>query len=185
MSEPRQAADGWTEQRATIVRHQAGEAVMLPVSSTDHPGAIATAVQAHRAALAYQHLHELREVGAQELRALLLDIIFLRQVVEYIEANVTVAYREAGASWAELGSAMCLSRQSAKERYLRLADPDRAPGCPVDADPDAQLEWIRSYAVPETAGLPDVEAMAFAVAVQADHLSFTEEAMRAHDDPDS
>lgn len=112
----------WTEPARHGVPYGAPTEIPISVSGDDHPGAVLIALHAPRAVAAYQHFDDLADLSKDDLYHLLNSVRKLTSAAGAIEEELIVRLREAepNASWAELGAALDVKRQAAKERYLRI-----------------------------------------------------------------
>lgn len=123
----------WTGTRHVIVQGESGEIDLETTEEKalqewrDHVEALRNALEAQHRAAAMQRgahlvaLNELRKLAPMERHG---AIRTARNVLDVIEIEAVVESRREGRSWTEVGIEMGISRQAARERFLKH-DPRR------------------------------------------------------------
>jgi hypothetical protein len=111
----------WLHAAPTYLPVNEPATVTLTVDAAiDHPSAVLAARLSPALVALLRHFDELAELTPAECAYALADLGQLGRVVRGLEEHMIVIARENGASWAELGTMLGVTRATAKERYERI-----------------------------------------------------------------
>ena len=94
--------------------------VVMPVSATDHPGALVVALHAPMAVKAYQHINEVPDLDVNEIYHVLVSVGKAHASIGALVDQLIWDLRQAGGSWETIGAALDIHRSSAKSRYQTI-----------------------------------------------------------------
>lgn len=148
--EPSTGPDGihWADRHIGGIPHGRDVTIPITVNADDHPSAVLTARLAPLAVDTWRHIDELPSLGKDRLYYLLNDVRKLAAAVETLEEDLILKYRDAGASWAELGAALDVHRQTARDRYhaiVRANDRGLNLRGAEDADIERRIPDVGGY----------------------------------------